>query len=139
GGSCPDIKAVLDAHNTLRAVHKSPALTWSSDLAASATAWAKNQSTSCRTGSSSFAKLGENVFLMQSMPRPSSDCVQAVRPWYTGIKEYKFDPVKPFTLNQYSSNAFRATQIIWKNTTTVGCGMALGESKYWISGTRYLP
>ncbi|GIL67260.1 hypothetical protein Vafri_20688 [Volvox africanus] len=138
GGSCRDIKAVLDVQNKLRAVHKSPPLTWSSALAASATAWAKNQSVKCGGGKSQLTKLGENVFVMHSMPRPSSECAQAVMPWYSENQFYKFDPVKPFTLN-LNSGTSQFTQLVWKNTTTVGCGMAVGDSKYWVSGTRYLP
>jgi uncharacterized protein YkwD len=100
----------LDPHNAARAHHCAPPLTWNEELAASAQAWA-NQ---CVFEHAQGAGFGENLFAKVG----DSTAADAVDDWYAEIANYDF--AAPGT----SANSGHFTQVVWKNTTSVGCAVA---------------
>ena len=115
--------AFLSEHNTVRAIHNSPALTSNSDLAASAQSHADYM---LETGvfRHSNQPYGENLFLMysQSAPDPATIAAQAVNSWYEEVEDYDYNNPG------FSFNTGHFTQVVWKNTTQLGCGIAQGPA-----------
>jgi hypothetical protein len=46
--------------------------------------------------------------------------------WYDEVKDYDFNAAR------FGMNTGHFTQVVWKGTTELGCGIALGRS--WIYG-----
>lgn len=103
-------KQQLDEHNLLRAKHCAPALTWSAELAAGAQAWAD----ACQFDhSKANGAYGENL-----SAGTNQTAIGAVDSWYSEIKNYDF--AAPGT----SQGTGHFTQVVWKGSTQLGCGMA---------------
>jgi uncharacterized protein YkwD len=98
---------VLSKHNSLRAKHGVPALSWSGNLAGMAQDWANK----CVFEHSSNG--GENLAQGDGFP-PS----QFVQDWYDEIGQYDFNNPG------FSSGTGHFTQVVWKSTKQVGCGLA---------------
>src|SRR5215510_14815648 len=97
------MQAVLDAHNAYRANHCVPALTWSTELAASAQQWANR----CRFNHDDQGPHGENLFWgTAGAVSPSS----AVAAWYEEIGEHDFS--RP----EFGDHAGHFTQVVWRST-----------------------
>ncbi|CAI4044629.1 hypothetical protein SUVZ_10G1210 [Saccharomyces uvarum] len=102
--------SVLAEHNNKRALHKdTPALTWSNTLATYAQDYADNYDCS-GTLTHSGGSYGENLAL-------GYDASGAVDAWYNEISDYDFSNPG------FSSNTGHFTQVVWKSTTQVGCGI----------------
>ncbi|KAG0298629.1 hypothetical protein BGZ96_009703 [Linnemannia gamsii] len=96
--------SVLNAHNTLRAKHGAPALTWNTEAAKYGDNWLQ----SCKF-EHSFGKYGENL------AAGHKDFPSTVQGWYNESKDYKFnDP-------GFFMRTFHFTQLVWKSSKTVGC------------------
>lgn len=100
---------MLNAHNALRAKHGVPALSWSGSLAKTAQAWADR----CVFEHSS-TNYGEN--LAQGTGDYSG--ADAVNDWYGEISAYDFNNPG------FSDATGHFTQVVWKSTKKVGCGVA---------------
>ncbi|MEO6012484.1 MAG: CAP family protein [Devosia sp.] len=100
---------VLSAHNALRAKHGVPPLSWSGKLAATAQEWANACVFEHRTGSG----LGENLAQGDGFPMS-----QFVNDWYNEIGQYDFNNPG------FSDGTGHFTQVVWKSTKHVGCGVA---------------
>lgn len=100
---------VLNAHNALRARHGVPALNWSSSLAGTAQAWAER----CVFEHSSNG-LGENLAMGTSGSYPPASFVED---WYSEIGAYDF-------ASGTGDGTGHFTQVVWKSTTQIGCGLA---------------
>ena len=120
---------MLNAHNAYRAKHCVPAMTWSADLAAGAQAWANG----CKMSGNVFVHSGvpgEN--LRWSYPPGSQGAASAVNSWYNEIGAYNFNNPG------FSSATGHFTQVIWRNSTQLGCAKAVcGNNDYWVC--RYGP
>ncbi|CAI4043665.1 hypothetical protein SKDZ_10G1340 [Saccharomyces kudriavzevii ZP591] len=102
--------SVLAEHNKKRALHKdTPALTWSNTLATYAQDYADNYDCS-GTLTHSGGPYGENLAL-------GYDATSAVDAWYNEISSYDFSNPG------FSGNTGHFTQVVWKSTTQVGCGI----------------
>lgn len=102
--------SVLAEHNKKRALHKdTPALSWSDTLASYAQDYADNYDCS-GTLTHSGGPYGENLALGYDGPA-------AVDAWYNEISNYDFSNPG------FSSNTGHFTQVVWKSTTQVGCGI----------------
>ncbi|KAI8641479.1 CAP domain-containing protein [Parasitella parasitica] len=113
-----DIDAILNTHNAFRADHGAPALAWSQELADFAYDWASKCSIA-----HSQANYGENI------AGRTKDWTQTVKAWYSEVSNYDYS--KP----GFSANSGHFTQVVWKNTKTVGCGAAYCDN---IKGVYYV-
>ena len=98
----------LAAHNALRAKHGVPALKWSSSLAKSAQA----VSDSCAFEHSSTSN-GENL---AQGTTGSYSVASFVNDWYSEISAYDFT-------SGTGDGTGHFTQVVWKATKQVGCGL----------------
>ncbi|KAG0282721.1 hypothetical protein BGZ96_000187 [Linnemannia gamsii] len=102
--SSDEIKSILDAHNTLRAKHGAPALTWNPASAKFGDDWLQ----ACNFKHSG-GKYGEN--LAAGYPNFPA----AVKAWYDEVKDYNYDAPG------FSGKTGHFTQVVWKSSKTVGC------------------
>jgi uncharacterized protein YkwD len=110
-----DYTAILDEHNRVRADHCAPALTWSDELAATAQAWADHlRDASCAFEHSS-TEYGENLAAGTSGTLSPADVVAM---WYEEISLYNFKK------GGFSMDTGHFTQVVWKGTKQVGCGVS---------------
>lgn len=124
----------LSSHNSLRAAHGAPAMTQDSTLVAKAQEWSNSMAASGNFShsSSSFRNgAGENLYVFYTTGNAPGDAVasKAVQSWYDEIKDYNF------SAPGFSSATGHFTQVVWKSSTRLGCGMAQGTKT--ISGTQY--
>lgn len=113
---------VLAAHNKYRQQVNVPNLKWSNSLARSAQQWAK-QLASTNTFKHSSTNYGENIW---AGTKGRYSQAKMVDNW--GSEKQYFIPNSTFpnTCRGGWQKCGHYTQIIWKNTTEVGCGLARG-------------
>ena len=120
-----DIQALLNTHNAYRAKHCVPNLSWSPQLAAQAQAWADQCPSTGFKHSGGWNKqppYGEN--LAWGTSRGAKNSVDA---WYGEISSYNFNAP------QYSNAVGHFTQVIWRGSTQLGCGMSVCNGQnYWV-------
>jgi uncharacterized protein YkwD len=109
GGNANDEQILLDSHNSYRAKHCAPALTWSAQIAATAQTWANG----CKFVHDQNDDYGENLAMGTSLTAQ-----QAVDLWYGEASAYDF------AMPGHKSGTGHFTQIIWRGTTELGCGRA---------------
>ncbi len=111
----------LDAHNNYRTTHGVPSVTWSSTVAASAQAWANT----CPAGHSPRPPrtYGENIAY--------ATYTQAAQNVTT--RWYDEEPLYDYNNPGFSSATGHFTQVVWKNTTQIGCGCRHDCSGTWQS------
>lgn len=128
-----DTTEMLDAHNQWRAKVGTPALIYSSELAASSQRWAdhlkaKNQ---CRMQhSKSDGKYGENLYWASAVRWSDGKReVQQVSPqkvvdaWGSEVKDYDYS----LNICAQGKMCGHYTQVVWKTTRSVGCALAVCE------------
>lgn len=129
--SSSDAQALLNAHNAYRAKHCVPGLTWSSQLAAEAQQWAD----ACPSNGfkhSPGAWQGENGYGENLSWGTNQSAQGAVDNWYREISQYNFGAPA------YSNAVGHFTQLIWRNSKQLGCGMSICNGmQYWVC--RYSP
>jgi hypothetical protein len=111
----------LDAHNKERALMAVPPLIWDAALAARATAWAKELA---RTDSFEHADQkqdGENLWSGTRGAYPPAEMVQA---WIDEKILFRPGRFPDVSTNGQWKDVGHYTQLIWYNTTRVGCGLA---------------
>ncbi|MEJ3658461.1 CAP domain-containing protein [Actinomycetes bacterium KLBMP 9759] len=130
---------LLAKHNAARADVGVPALTWDAGLAADAQAWADQLGS--QGGALVHAKntgQGENLYRNSdagSNPSAAVDSWVAERPNYaaaTNKTDYNTET------NPEAKGFGHWTQVVWKNTTKVGCGTATGAFGA-VTACRYAP
>ena len=122
----PEARSFVDAQNAVRAsVHAPeayagewkplPPLAWSDELAATAQGWAEHlrDDKDCRLEHSTNA-FGENLARGKDL-----DIAAAVAMWAHEGEHYRYSPVYEFDVP-----TGHYTQMIWRKTTQVGCGIA---------------
>ncbi|MDD2776179.1 MAG: CAP domain-containing protein [Gallionella sp.] len=133
-------KEMVLAHNIWRAQVGVGGVTYSEELAASAQAWADHLKTTRNCSMQhSQGKEGENLYWAGAWSNgPAQDVMskEVVDSWASEKKDYT-----------YADNSCAAgkvcghyTQVVWRDTTTVGCGMAMCDSpknQVWVC--QYLP
>ncbi len=124
--SAAERETMLSLHNSYRAQHCVPALTWSAELAASAQAWADK----CLIAHDSRrGHIGEN--LAWGGDRSAASAVDA---WYKEVNDYNYE--KP----GFAASTAHFTQMVWRDTKQIGCGVEkcfLGTVRLWVC--RYGP
>jgi pathogenesis-related protein 1 len=139
-GSAVNTQEALDAlmlHNKVRKDVGTAALTWSSELATFAQAWANHLAKNCsfkhRPPNGEWAQqYGENLFYGTAKTLTASEASQA---WYNEIKDYKYGKLN----TQNWSKTGHYTQMVWNTTTQVGIGKASCPSGAIIIVANYNP
>jgi cysteine-rich secretory family protein len=122
-------------HNRERAAVGVPPLVWSATLAAGAKTWAEQEATLNRSEHSPGADrigLGENIAEWGHYPGALTDMVQF---WINEKKDYHGGVLDQSNLYQVG----HYTQVVWRNTTEIGCGMATGSNGNDFLVCRYSP
>ena len=99
--------SILNSTNTYRSQHNASALSWNTTLSTFADAYVQ----ACK-----FAHTGGPYG--ENLAAGYSSATAAVEAW--GNEGAKYD----FAAGQFSSETGHFTQLVWKATTTVGCGRA---------------
>jgi uncharacterized protein YkwD len=121
----PVMQTALDAHNSYRAKHCVPALTWSAQLAASAQKWA----TRCDFNHDENSSDGENLFWGAAGAYPPK---AVVADWYEEIEAYSF------AAPRVNDDTGHFTQVVWRSSKHLGCATErCGENEFWVC--RYSP
>lgn len=111
-----DSDAVVAAHGAARERHCAPPLVWSKVLAASAQRWANTlKSRGCAFEHSENPKYGENLAAGTS---GMLDAEKVVAMWYDEVELFDFQR------GGFSPKTGHFTQVVWRKTRAVGCGMA---------------
>jgi uncharacterized protein YkwD len=119
---------MLALHNAKRRVHCAPDLTWSSELAAAAQAWA-DRCEFAHAPRSVNPNHGENL---ARGPGNLGQAADLFGGWYDEVRQYNFGAPG------YQKGTGHFTQIVWRGTREVGCAVASCDGKkYWVC--RYLP
>lgn len=117
-------EAALKKHNEVRAKHGVPPLKGSAELQAVAQAWANKLAASGRMEHSTGGKYGENLYWTSASTRAGEGAALAsasVQAWYDEVKDYDYGAPG------FSMKTGHFTQVVWKNTTQVGCAAASGS------------
>ena len=109
GATASEIQQWLDNHNSKRQLHQVGPVTWSATVAASA----QNYANTCPDGHSGSG-YGENLAWATY---PAS--IETVTSWWYS-EESQYDYANP----GWQSGTGHFTQMVWKGTTEIGCGMA---------------
>ena len=130
------ISAILQAHSTYRDALQLPTLSWSPDLAKDALAWARHLA-SINKGEHDMSvrgREGENLWWGTAGAFSYSDMVEM---WGNEKKSFKYDTY-PNCSTSRSAIVGHYTQIVWKNTKSIGCALASnGETDFLVC--RYSP
>ncbi|XP_042277182.1 uncharacterized protein glipr2 [Thunnus maccoyii] len=119
----------LETHNAYRAKHGAQPLTYNSELNAAAQKWADHL---LQTGSNEHSKSGENIFNMSSSAPLKLTGKEAVESWYNEIEKYNWS--RP----GFSGSTGHFTQVVWKESTELGVGLATDGKKVFVVG-QYRP
>lgn len=117
------VRLILQLHNRARAEVRVAPLTWSADLASYAQQWADHLAANkCdiehRPETGKFKqKYGENLFMGTTAAYSVEDAVQS---WLDEKSAYPGGALRPSIWH----DAGHYTQVVWKNTTQVGCAEA---------------
>jgi uncharacterized protein YkwD len=105
----------VDAHNAARAKHCAAPLVWSSKLADVAQRWANSlRDQGCKFGHSG-GQYGENL---AAGTQNTLDPESVVGMWYDEVRDYSF------SRGGFSMQTGHFTQVVWRGTTQVGCGVS---------------
>jgi hypothetical protein len=129
------INEILNAHNKYRVELGIPPLKWSDSLAQHAKAWADRLAGERRMYHSSGTGEGENLWMGTS---GYYSLTQMVDGW-GGEKRYYKDGIFPGVSSSGNwADVGHYTQIIWRNTTEVGCAKSSGGGNDYFA-CRYSP
>ena len=121
--------AVLSEHNTYRATHHSPAMTLDDSLESTAQAWAETLQSNRTFFHGTYEQrngAGENLFRILAQPgtmTPEALAERAVEAWYEEVADYNYSNPG------FSVETGHFTQVVWKSSTNLGCGVAVGSEQ----------
>jgi uncharacterized protein YkwD len=107
--------AVVDAHNHIRAPLGVPPLVWSQQLAAVAQDWANTLIATRRFAHSPGNRYGENLYAISGA---AASPAQVIGAWAAEARGYDVRS------GRCSGVCGHYTQIVWRATRAVGCGVA---------------
>ena len=120
GLSASEIEQILAAHNKVREQYKLPTLTWDCKLANFAQEWATRGLAEHRE----YCNFGESIFVS------SMESLVPDLPVKTWLNEGQFWNNQAGTC-QAGKMCNHFTQLVWKRTTQVGCGINTHLSGRW--------
>ena len=120
------ISEMLNQHNTYRSALQLPPLTWSPALAKDALAWAQHlaEIDKGQHDMSIRGREGENLWWGTA---DAYSYTEMVTYWGNERNSFKYG-VFPDIATSKSAMVGHYTQMVWKNTTTVGCALASSGS-----------
>ncbi|KAI5457640.1 CAP domain-containing protein [Mariannaea sp. PMI_226] len=116
--------AILSTTNSYRAQHNATALTWNSTLEDFASDYLDSNDCVFKHSGGPY---GENLAIGYV------NATASVRAWGDEREEYNFHAGK------FSEKTGHFTQLVWKDTTDVGCGRRLCGSRGWYLVCEYWP
>ncbi len=123
-GLSADAQTLLDEHNRYRAAHCAPPLTWSDEVAQVAQGWADSLRDDGCAFEHSRTPYGENLAGGTTGALPPEAVVEM---WYREVDKYRFPD------GGFSMETGHFTQVVWRDTTELGCGMSrCGGMDIWV-------
>jgi hypothetical protein len=135
-GASGQVQEILAAHNKYRAAVGVPALQWSDSLAAGALQYANHLASTRQFQHSGTHGVGEN--LAQGSPPNAFTATQLVDMWGNEKQHFKKGTFPNVSNTGKWQDVGHYTQVIWRTTTHVGCGVATGNGNVVMVG-RYSP
>lgn len=125
------IAEFMKLHNDARAEVGVPPLQWDEKLAAYAQEWAENTAARSKMEHRPNVKFGENLagYLPQYGERP----VHGAKMWYDEKKDYRGEKIRE------GMNTGHYTQMVWRNSTHVGFGIAMQKDGMVMLCANYSP
>lgn len=115
---------MLDAHNRVRASVGVGPLVWSDKLASVAHGWAEQLAAEGRLHHRASPRYGENLYLISGGRAAPNDVVGA---WAAEEADYDHPT------NTCHATCGHYTQIVWRNTKSVGCAVARSRGiEVWV-------
>jgi uncharacterized protein YkwD len=119
---------ILTAHNEFRTRHGAQPLRWSTGLAQSANDWAHSMTSIRCEMAHSGGEAGENIAMGGYLgPGAGKD---AVSRWYEEVGQYDYQNPG------FSLQTGHFTQVVWANTSELGCAMVRCGNREWNSETQ---
>ncbi|HLI84021.1 MAG TPA: CAP domain-containing protein [Bryobacteraceae bacterium] len=117
-------RQMLAAHNAIRKRVGVPSLTWSTELAAGAQQWADTLLRNGNFQHQSRNPYGENLF---EITGAAATPVEVVNDWASEARDYNYKT------NSCSAVCGHYTQVVWRDTKEVGCGVAQNQQRQvWV-------
>jgi pathogenesis-related protein 1 len=115
---------LLAAHNKVRAQHGLPNLTWSSEMESLAQDWADQMTRTGKFDHRPNNRYGENLFWGRGRDYSGT---YAIESWASEASGYNY------ANNSCQGVCGHYTQLVWKNTTQVGCAVGkVRDEVYWV-------
>lgn len=130
--------ACIQAHNKYRALHNAPPLRTNSNLQISAYNYAKTLAAQNIFQHSGQKGIGENLaYSWSSSVSSLANCgvyaEKYVKMWYDEEELYNYNNPG------FSSSTGHFTQVVWRSTTDVGCGLAISGDNKIYAVSQYTP
>lgn len=114
----------LAAHNALRARMKLSPFQWSASLAAVSKKWADTLLSQNRFAHNPKSRYGENLFMIRG---GAATPAMVVEDWASESRDYDY------RRNSCRGTCGHYTQLVWRRTRSVGCGVARGRGReIWV-------
>ncbi|EMS47558.1 Pathogenesis-related protein 1A [Triticum urartu] len=126
---------ILSAHNEARRKVGVQPLTWSPGIAGYAKDYARSRRADCAPRRSSLFYFGENVAVGKGR---RLDAGALVAQWVDEGRSYDYGS-SSCTAPASSSGCARYTQVVWRNTTQLGCGKIVCDSGDTLLVCDYFP
>jgi uncharacterized protein YkwD len=121
-----DVASFLSRLNGIRGPHSSPPLSWSPELARSASEWAAKH----KFEHSKRPDVSENLFLSTKLDKALGE---ALGSWYAEEKTYSYrDP-------GFSPATGHATALLWKASTRVGAAISRMPNGFYLYVVQFSP
>ncbi|XP_023341668.1 protein PRY1 [Eurytemora carolleeae] len=116
-------KKSLEEHNKFRRKHGVPPLTLNKEMCMYSQEWAEYLIAENRFQHRTDHKYGENIFTSWSSRPKKPDPKVPVQSWYDEIKKYQFGS------EPQSSGTGHFTQVVWKESSELGVGVASKDGR----------
>ena len=117
-------KQLVEAHNRVRRAHGVEPLSWSDTLAGYAKSWADRLASEGGLHHHPNPKYGENLYLISGGDASADEVVAA---WASEENDYDYKS------NSCRSRCGHYTQIVWRESKEVGCGVGQsGKVQVWV-------